>query len=82
MEGLRKPRAIRAVEFDDAPDRFGGAVASAAAGEVGQELLLPRIQGAAQAGDLEMGQVGNDFSTLMRRDPRRGRVSNAGLSRW
>jgi hypothetical protein len=39
------------VQFDDPVDRFGAAVVSSAGGEVGQELLLPGAQGAAQSGD-------------------------------
>jgi hypothetical protein len=40
------------VEFEDAVDRFGAAVVGSAGGEVGQELLVPGFQGAAESGDL------------------------------
>ena len=41
-----------AVEFDDPVDGFGAAVVGAAGGEVGQELVFPRSEGAAESGDL------------------------------
>ena len=41
-----------AVEFDDAVDGFGAAVAGAPVVEVGQNCGLPRAQGSAEPGDL------------------------------
>ena len=41
-----------AVEFDEAVDGFGAAVAGAVGVEVGQERAAPAAQGLAQAGDL------------------------------
>src|SRR5829696_1771137 len=40
------------VEFDDAVNGLGAAVVGSAGGEVGQELVLPGPQGAAEPGDL------------------------------
>jgi hypothetical protein len=41
-----------AVEFDEAVDGFGAAVAGAVGVEVGQERALPAAQGLAEPGDL------------------------------
>src|SRR5215213_2536413 len=40
------------VEFDDAVHGFGAAVVGSAGGEVGQELVLPGPEGAAEPRDL------------------------------
>ncbi len=41
--------------FDDEVDRFGAAVGHPAGGEVGQDLGVPLLQGAAEPGDLGDG---------------------------
>ena len=56
--GLRKPRAMRRRMFDDAVDGFGAAVAGPSGGEVGEELLPPGGQCAAEPGDLGNGAAG------------------------
>jgi len=52
LVGLRKPAGDAVVQFDDPVDGLGPAVVRAAGGEVGEELLAPGAQGAAEAGDL------------------------------
>jgi len=52
------------VEFDEAVDGFGAAVAGAVGGEVGQECLSPLFQGAAEAGDLGDGAGGERVDDL------------------
>lgn len=49
--------------LDDEVDRLGAAVADAVGVEVGQELVPPGAEGAAESGDLGAGQVWKLSST-------------------
>jgi hypothetical protein len=62
-----------AVEFDDAVDGFGSAVVGPAGGEVGQELVFPGAQGAAQSA--------GRFSAALPIASRTIRGGNSALSR-
>src|SRR3954451_15270216 len=61
-----------AVEFDEAVDGFGAAVAGAAGVEVGQERGLPAAQGLAEPGDLGNGAGRERVGDLLGESPARG----------
>src|SRR4051794_10764913 len=58
---VAKATGDASVEFDDAVDRFGAAVAGPSSGEVGQELLLPGAQGPTESRDLGDRAAGERF---------------------
>ena len=66
--GVAEAAGDPAVEFDDAVEGFGAAVAGSAGGEVGQELGPPGGEGAAESGDLGDRAAGEGLDDRQR-DP-------------
>ena len=82
--GVAEAAGDAAVEFDDAVDGFGTAVAGPSGGEVGEELLPPGSQRAAEPGDLGNRAAGDDstIDSAIVLPSANDVAANADRSRW